>query len=220
MLKFDDQFPLHRKVDALSDAAFRLHVEAIFWCARHLTDGWIAQVDLDTVSRKVRAGRWTSELCGRGAWHRIVDGRIVDDCQECPGRYGQTLEGDGYLIHGFLDWQQTRTKVLQIREQRRRAGSAGGKRSASVRASRVDQGETAGHNSRRSKQGSKRSSKTTSGAQPPSPSPSKEGKGDARAAPLGAPRVPSAPTSPVCPTCGNRTDTAYHRNNCAEIGAA
>ena len=43
MLRFDDQFPIHRKVSGLSDAAFRLHVEAIFWCDRNLTDGFIRE---------------------------------------------------------------------------------------------------------------------------------------------------------------------------------
>jgi hypothetical protein len=30
-VRFDDQFPIHRKMTGLSDAAFRLHVLAIFW---------------------------------------------------------------------------------------------------------------------------------------------------------------------------------------------
>jgi hypothetical protein len=39
--KFDDRYPWHRKVRPLSDAAFRLDVSAICWCAENLTDGVI-----------------------------------------------------------------------------------------------------------------------------------------------------------------------------------
>jgi hypothetical protein len=112
MLKFDDQFPIHRKVHGLTDAAFRLHVEAIFWCARNLTDGFIAQDDLGSVSRFRRPEGYVAELVRRGAWD-IADG--------------------GWMIHGYLEWQQPRSKVLQVREERRKAGAAGGRKSGENR---------------------------------------------------------------------------------------
>lgn len=34
-VRFDDQFPISRKVSGLPDKAFRLHFSAIFWCARN-----------------------------------------------------------------------------------------------------------------------------------------------------------------------------------------
>jgi len=112
MLKFDDQFPIHRKVSRLSDAAFRLHVEAIFWCARNLTDGFIGQGDLVSVSRYRRPQGYVAELVNGGLWD------VVDD---------------GWQIHDYLDWQDSRDKVLRIREARRAAGRAGGIRSAQSR---------------------------------------------------------------------------------------
>lgn len=115
MLKFDDQFPIHRKVSGLTDAAFRLHVEAIFWCARNLTDGFIAQDDLDSVSRYRRPEGYVTELVRRGAWD------VVED---------------GWQIHDFLVWQDSRDKVLRVREQRRKAGSVGGLRSGESRRSK------------------------------------------------------------------------------------
>ena len=36
--KFDDRYPWHRKVRGLSDAAFRMDVSAVCWCAENLTD--------------------------------------------------------------------------------------------------------------------------------------------------------------------------------------
>jgi hypothetical protein len=115
MLRFDDQFPIHRKVSGLTDAAFRLHVEAIFWCARNLTDGFIAQDDLANVSRYRRPGGYLTELVTRGAWD-VVDG--------------------GWQIHDFLDWQQSRSKVLEVREARRKSGAVGGIKSGESRRKR------------------------------------------------------------------------------------
>jgi len=115
MLRFDDQFPIHRKVSGLTDAAFRLHVEAIFWCARNLTDGFIAQDDLASVSRYRRPEGYLAELVNRGAW--------------------DVTEG-GWQIHDFLDWQQSRSKVLETREARKKAGHAGGIASGQSRSKR------------------------------------------------------------------------------------
>ena len=112
MLKFDDQFPIHRKVHGLTDAAFRLHVEAIFWCARNLTDGFIAQDDLASVSRYRRPEGYVTELVGRGAWD------VVDD---------------GWQIHDYLVWQQSRSKTLQTREARQKSGYLGGIKSGESR---------------------------------------------------------------------------------------
>jgi hypothetical protein len=112
MLKFDDQFTIHRKVSGLTDAAFRLHVEAIFWCARNLTDGFIAQDDLAIVSRYRRPEGYVTELVGRGAWD-VVDG--------------------GWHIHDYLVWQQSRSKTLQVRDARKKSGTLGGIRSGESR---------------------------------------------------------------------------------------
>jgi len=112
MLKFDDQFPIHRKVSGLTDAAFRLHVEAIFWCARNLTDGFIAQDDLASVSRYRRPEGYVTELVGRGAWD------VVED---------------GWQIHDYLSWQDSRDKVLRVREAKKKAGRLGGIKSGESR---------------------------------------------------------------------------------------
>ena len=49
-VRFDDQYPIHRKVAGLSDTAFRLHSAAIFWCVRNGTDGFVPEEDLDLVA--------------------------------------------------------------------------------------------------------------------------------------------------------------------------
>lgn len=80
-VRFDDQFPIHRKVDTLSDPAFRLHVSAIFWCARNLTDGYVPEGDLDVVApRKMkRPDKFVAELVGRELWLPSDDGWHVND---------------------------------------------------------------------------------------------------------------------------------------------
>jgi hypothetical protein len=71
-VRFDDQFTINRKVTRLSDAAFRQHVSAIFWCARNLTDGVVPEEDLDDVCARVRTPeRFVTELLDRGLWHVI-----------------------------------------------------------------------------------------------------------------------------------------------------
>lgn len=136
MLKFDDQFPIHRKVHGLTDAAFRLHVEAIFWCRRNLTDGFIVQDDLVSVSRYRRPEGYVAELVRRGAWHRVDSGELAVECRQCRDRYGGMPVGDGWLIHGYLDWQDSREKAIRVREVRKAAGRAGGIRSGESRSKR------------------------------------------------------------------------------------
>ena len=95
-VRFDDTFPVHRKVDGLSDAAFRLHVSAIFWCARNLTDGVVPEEDLDLVTARVRTpARFAAELVRRGLWDKRDQG--------------------GWIIHDYLDFQPSKDKVLAER---------------------------------------------------------------------------------------------------------
>lgn len=104
----DDGFCDHPKVEALSDAAFRLHVAAICYCARLLTDG---HVSLERVPRLVRRYRpkLLVELVDGGVWHRCGH-----RCASCP----QPAEGSVYL-HDFLA-VPNRSKA-QVQRDRERA---------------------------------------------------------------------------------------------------
>lgn len=114
-VRFDDTYPVNRKVGGLSDAAFRLHTEAIFWCARELTDGRIARDELKQVSGIARADRHVPELVRRGVW----------------------VETDqGWEIHDYLEYQPTKAKVLADREKKAAAGRKGGIKSGQVRRGR------------------------------------------------------------------------------------
>jgi hypothetical protein len=125
-VRFDDTFPMHRKVEGLSDAAFRLHVSAVFWCARNLTDGFVPEEDLDLVTARVRTpARFAAELVRRGLWHRaeavtrngdvdvtrnatVGDYRTGCESTDCP-----VAEGPGWAIHDYLEFQPSKDKVRE-----------------------------------------------------------------------------------------------------------
>lgn len=108
-VNLDDQMPEHPKIIGLSDGAFRLHVSAISYANRFLTDGII---HVETVSRLVPKYRnaYLDELLQRMLWIEVIPGRA-------------------YEIHDFLDWNKSRAEV----EKRRQARSDGGRKGADRR---------------------------------------------------------------------------------------
>jgi len=109
-VRFDDQFTIHRKVDGLSDAAFRLHASAIFWSARNLTDGFVSREDLDGVTARVRTpARFAAECVRRGVWH---DAREQCLSEKCPGPVAE----DGWIIHDYWEYQPSKAQVMRDRD--------------------------------------------------------------------------------------------------------
>lgn len=93
-LNLDDNYPEHPKVDALSDAAFRLHTSAMCYAAKHLTDGVIPGRKVARLMPGYKASIAT-ELVKAGLWHRV---------------------DDGYQIHDYLQWNKSREWWLQKRK--------------------------------------------------------------------------------------------------------
>jgi len=126
-VRFDDQFTVHRKVDGLSDAAFRLHVAAIFWSARNLTDGFVPEGDLDLVYARLRApARFATECVLRRVWHLADEECTSEKCpahREAPAEAGAS---QGWYIHDYFEYQPTREKVLRDRKMKAEAGRIGG----------------------------------------------------------------------------------------------
>lgn len=111
-LRIDDSFVTHPKVVSLSDKAFRLHVAALCYCARHLTDGVITPAALLTLSHAAsitRPSRVHDQLVSAGLWEP------VDNC---------------WRIHDWADWNPTADQVRAQRsaaKERMRRIRSGGK---------------------------------------------------------------------------------------------
>lgn len=104
-VRFEDIYPENRKVKALSDAAYRLDIEAVCWASRNLTDGRISAEDLPEISRR-GTDRNAAELVRRGRWHRAADG-------PCGSEYCPNPGPDGWVIHDYLEFQPAREKVIR-----------------------------------------------------------------------------------------------------------
>ena len=116
-VRFDDQYPIHRKVAGLSDAAFRLHTSAIFWCARNLTDGYVPEEDLDGVSARVRTPqRFAAECVAKGSWHPPGDTCTSELCPACPTSKSPVDNPAGWVVHDYFGYQFSKTEVLRDRE--------------------------------------------------------------------------------------------------------
>lgn len=121
-VRLDDGFDDHPKILDLSDQAYRLHVGALCFCARTLTDGFVSEGAL----RRLVNGGHVAELVDAGLWE-IGDG--------------------GWWIHDFLDYNQSADQVLEerekARERQRRARE--NRRSRTDETSPPDPGHTARH---------------------------------------------------------------------------
>lgn len=111
-VRFDDQFPIHRKVAGLDDATYRLHTEAIFWCARNGTDGVIRKHELTLLGARAKPTRVT-KLVDQEVWHRA--GELCDACKTALAKAGTDEPDDGWVLHDFLDFQPSRAKVANER---------------------------------------------------------------------------------------------------------
>jgi hypothetical protein len=97
-LFLDDKFTKHPSIRGLSDAAFRLHVAGMCYCAEWLTDGVILATDVPELVRRYRATALT-ELIDKGRW-RVVKPDFT------------------YEIVGYLDHNDSRDVVLERRRKK------------------------------------------------------------------------------------------------------
>lgn len=97
--KIDDHADEHPKLVALSDAAHRLWFNALMYCCRNLTDGFVPKNMLRKLTSANAPGKLTGELERQGLW--------------------ESAEG-GWQIHDFLTYQPSKVKVLAEREVTRK----------------------------------------------------------------------------------------------------
>lgn len=106
-VKLDDALPEHQKLVDLSDRAFRVHITALCYCNRLLTDGHIKRGALRIVGA---SPRHVTELVAAGLWDANGAG--------------------GWIVHDYLDYQPSKADVEKAHTDKQRAGSAGGKAAA------------------------------------------------------------------------------------------
>jgi hypothetical protein len=205
----DDQASIHRKVAPLDDATYRLWSEAIEWCSRNLTDGVIRADELAEASKRGTQPR-AARLVERVLWHTSD---VLCQSPKCPppGK-------DGWVIHDYFDYQPSREKVKAElvakakRTQEWRDRKAGKKPPSDVPGDASHDGYVSAANQ-----------DSVSSPSPPRPAPKgRGGTTSPQRQPAASGSVAAADgvanqnhhNSPMCPTCGNRPETAYHRNNC------
>jgi hypothetical protein len=105
-VRLEDGLPDHPKIDAAGGDAAWLHVCALAYCNRNLTDGYIPADRVPRLSDRKRPLQLAERLVDVGLWHRLED---------------------GYTIHDFLDYNPTRAAVLAGREERHAAKVAAGR---------------------------------------------------------------------------------------------
>lgn len=118
-LKVDDGFAEHDKVFGLSDRAFRIHVTALCYSARHLTDGRIDDRALKVVAITAKVARTNGYVT------ELVEARLWEPAD------------DGHVIRDYLDYNPSAAEVKEERrkakermaERRRRSRGRSGKRS-------------------------------------------------------------------------------------------
>lgn len=107
-VKIDDRMPEHPKVAGLSDRAFRVHVEALCYCAGSLTDGFIPE----SIAKARRWIKASAELIGARLWEDVAG---------------------GWRIHDYLKHQRSKEAAETLSTVRAEAGSRGGKVKANAK---------------------------------------------------------------------------------------
>lgn len=130
-VKIDDQFADHPKILRAGPIAGWMHVAALCYANRHLTDGLIPRAALPTLASFDGVG-----LTREGqliATPMRVDPADIAAILVAVGLWSE--EADGYRIHDYLDFNPARADVEDHRAKVSAARSEAGKRSGFVRRS-------------------------------------------------------------------------------------
>lgn len=106
-LNLDDNYPDHPKLEALSDAAYRLHGSAMFYAARFRLDGYLTHQQLK--DRK----RWSTKT-----ERELLDGRLLHGPGDpCESKHCPADDGRRHRLHDFLQWNKSRSYWDEEREK-------------------------------------------------------------------------------------------------------
>lgn len=103
-VRLDDLMPENPKVLRAGPGAGWLHVCALAYCNRNLTDGHVPATALRRLADLEDPAREAERLVEAGLWDEVED---------------------GYEIHDYLDFQPSAAEVRKQRETKKKAGKAG-----------------------------------------------------------------------------------------------
>lgn len=114
--KLDDEILDNEKIVNAGPLGFALHVAAITWCCRNLTDGFIprskvrALLDFEGLHVKTGEGEFVMH-------EKAVEPLDLADSLVVEGLWIEDEERRGYWLNDFLDYNPSREKVLAERER-------------------------------------------------------------------------------------------------------
>ena len=101
-VRIDQGMPENRKIVGLSDAAFRVYIEAICWCSRQRSDG----------------------LIPAAALHRIGRPKPIRELTDGPNPLLE-LDGPDWRVHDYLLHQRSSAEIDVIKDAKSDAGAKG-----------------------------------------------------------------------------------------------
>ena len=106
-LNLDDAYPDHPKIEALSDAAYRLHGSAMFYAARFRLDGYL------TCEQLRKRTRWSTKT-----ERELLTGRLLHGPGEaCASKNCPPDDDVRYRLHDFFQWNKPRAWWDEEREK-------------------------------------------------------------------------------------------------------
>lgn len=120
--KLTNGFPEHWKVEEVGGDAGWLHVCALAYCSRNLTDGLIPISIVPRLSDRENPKQIARALLDVGLWHAA--GHACKKCVQPDARH--------YVIHDYLDHQTSAERARETSAKRAIAGQRGGKAKAAV----------------------------------------------------------------------------------------
>lgn len=118
-IKMSDGLPEHRKIVAAGGDAAWLHVCALAYASRTLSDGFIPKEMVPRLSDRRAPMKLAAKLVLVDLWHEPGH-----ECKRCP----QPPAGE-YVIHDYLLHQRSAAHVAEVSAKRAAAGAAGGSKS-------------------------------------------------------------------------------------------
>lgn len=121
-LKLSHGLPEHPKIEEAGGDAAWLHICALAYCSRNLSDGFFPASIIGRLSDRDNPKQLASTLLSVGLWHDASNG-----CGRCP----QVPLGR-YLIHDYLEHQTSAERAREISAKRAVAGQKGGQAKSSA----------------------------------------------------------------------------------------